>query len=314
MTTRRARRDALRRRRERLEPLVYVGARYAHAFLNLLPWSASRSVARCLGRLAYLLDSRERRAMALENLRRSFPSWTAAHAEQVLKDVYHHLAVSISDTLSFVRLVRGTGLDQLVERVGFEKLEGVRRRTGIVFVTGHFGHWEVLGAALPLLGYPVWSVGRPLRNRLVDRYVRRMRQKTGQRMLSSRGAMLQLIRLLKRGQNVGLLVDQDARKTGVFVDFFGRPASTTPTPARLAIYTGAPIAFVYARRAGRASRFRIVLADLIEPQQQGDPDAEVRRITQRLTSDLEREIRKAPEEWLWLHRRWKTYPGKYRPV
>jgi KDO2-lipid IV(A) lauroyltransferase len=120
--------------------------------------------------------------------------------------------------------------------------------------------------------------------------------------------------LLKRGQNVGLLVDQDARKTGVFVDFFGRPASTTPTPARLAIYTGAPIAFVYARQVGRASRFRIVLADLIEPQQQGDPDAEVRRITQRLTSDLEREIRNAPEEWLWLHHRWKTYPGKYRPV
>jgi len=291
--------------------LRYAAVRLVLVLLQILPWSASRHVACFLGDLAFTFDRRGRQADAVRNIRRAFPSLERAQAVQVLKDVYRNLARMLVDSLKFARLAaRGRGVEFL-ETVGFERLQQARGETGVIFVTGHFGHWEVLGTALPLLGYPVWSLGREFRNPFLDSYVRRMRETTEQHMLPKRGAMRQIIRLLKQGSSVGFLIDQDARKDGIFVDFFGRPASTTPAPARIALGTGAPVAFVYARWIPGRMRFRIVLHDLVLPQEGADVRTETLRMTQRLTADLEAIVREAPAEWLWLHRRWKTYPGKY---
>jgi KDO2-lipid IV(A) lauroyltransferase len=124
--------------------------------------------------------------------------------------------------------------------------------------------------------------------------------------------MLQALRALRAGRNLAFLIDQDARRDGIFVDFLGKPASTTASPARLAYATGAPIAFMYARRLGRQSRFQIVIADVIWPRQDAEETGEVFRMTQRMSRDLEEVVTKWPTEWMWMHRRWKTYPGKYR--
>jgi KDO2-lipid IV(A) lauroyltransferase len=291
--------------------LYYASARSVTTLVQVLPWSVGRQVARLMGFMAYLLDRPSRREEAIENLCSAFPFLRRQRAVSILREVYGHLAESFVDALQFARVVRQGRIASVLEPVGFEKLAGLPNTTGLVFVTGHFGHWELLGAAAALLGYPVWSVGRPFLNVFIDRYVRDLREGTGQRMVDKRGALPRMIRLVRAGQNVALLIDQDARKQGIFVDFFGRPASTTPSAALIALRTGAPVVFVCARRLDGQNRFQVQVKDVVPPSAEAKNDAEIHRITQRLTKDLEAVIREAPSQWLWLHRRWKTYPGKY---
>ena len=293
---------------------VYLFCRGTLALLQALPWRLARRVARLLGGLAYLLDVSGRKRLALANIRRAFPDISDREARRILRGVYCHFAAAVVDTANVCRFAGREQRDELFETVGFEKLRAMPRRTGVIFVTGHVGHWEVLGVASSLLGYPVWSIARRLKNPLIGRFLTRVREAMGQRTMVKEDAWRQIIRLLQRGESVAALIDQDVRSKGIFVDFFGRPASTAPSVARLAIRTGAPVAFVCARRVGSQNRFRIAVTDLITPQPERSRDQEVRRITQRLTQDLEDVVRQAPEQWLWLHRRWKTRPGDYEPA
>ncbi len=291
--------------------LMYATMRCVLALLQSLPWSAGRALARLMGDVAYMLDRPERKAGALSNLRKAFPALDRKEALRILRGVYEHLLESLLDAFNFAHVARRRSSANLFEAVGWDTLRDISPETGAILVTGHFGHWEVLGAALPLLGFPAWALARFRRNPFFDRYVRRVRTATGMRILPRHGAMRRALHLLKRGEIVAFLMDQDARHRGIFVEFFGRPASTTTTVARLAIRTGCPVAFAYGRRIPGQNRFRLVLKDVFTPVPGADTKSEVFRITQRLTSDLEEAIREAPQEWLWLHRRWKTYPGKY---
>jgi len=295
------------------DALRYALARAVASLLQALPWETGRELMGVLGDLAYVLDRASRKRNAAANVMRAFPSLDEKAARRLLRACYRHFCQSILDTLNFTRFAGHWPNEHLFEAEGFDRLDGLDGRTGVLFVTGHFGHWELLGTASRLLGCPVWSVMRRRRNVFVDRYIERMRRRTGQRLLDRHGALRKIIRLIRGGEHVAFLMDQDARRHGIFVDFFGRPARTVDSPARIALRTGAPLAFVYARRIG-PRRFRCVLSDVIVPRLDADRDAEVRRITQRLTADLEDVVRQAPHEWLWLHRRWKTYPGKYDGV
>jgi len=289
---------------------VFAAARCAMSMLQMLPWRRGREMAGWCGDLFYLLDRPERKRLASANLCKAFPGMTQSESRTVLRQVYSGAAQGVLDSLHFIRLVGRRPDADLFEFEGFERLENLPRTTGIVFAAAHFGAWEVAGTALPRGGYPMWSMMRGFRNMFADRHIREMRRTTGAHMLEKHGALRHIIRLLRGGEHVALLIDQDARRHGIFVEFFGRPACTTPAPASLALRTGAPIAFGYAHRIGR-ERFRIVLDDLIQPNQDADKDEEILRITQRLTADLERLVRKHPAEWLWMHRRWKTTPGMY---
>jgi len=289
---------------------VFATARCAMSMLQMLPWRRGREMAGWCGDLFYLLDRPERKRLAAANLRKAFPGMTGPASRALLRQVYSGAAQGLLDALQFIRLAGRRPDADLFEFEGFEPLEKLRGESGIVFATAHFGAWEVAGAALPRGGYPVWSMMRGFRNTFADKHIRDMRRATGARMLEKHGALRHIIRLLRQGEHVALLIDQDARRHGIFVEFFGRPACTTPAPASLALRTGAPIAFGYARRIG-PERFRIVIDDVIVPNQDADTQQEILRITQRLTSDLERLVREHPTEWLWLHRRWKTKPGRY---
>jgi len=291
--------------------MIYVAMRCLLGVLQLLPWSAARPVARRLGDVGYLLDRPRRKAKALSNLQAAFPGLDQAEAKRILRGVYCHLAECVLDALKFAYYAYQHDAMALLEPVGWEKLDQVPRQTGLIFAGGHFGHWEVLGTALPILGYPTWTMARPRGNQFVESRLRRLREATGQQMLPKDAVARRMIRLLRAGENVGLLADQDARRHGIFVEFFGRMASTTPSVAAMSFHTGAPVAFVYARRIPGQNRFRVVLKDVIVPDPQGDKKAEVRRITESITANLEELVRDAPQEWLWLHRRWKTHPGKH---
>ena len=290
--------------------LQYVTARCTQAFLQALPWDTARAATRLLGDLGYVLDRPQRKARALSNLSKSFPALEPRQARRILRGVYRHLSESILDALNVARFAGHWDCRDLFQMVGWERLEKVQRATGVLFVSGHFGSWETLGAALPLFGYPLWTVGRSGHNRFIASHVQRLREATGQRILPKHGALGRIIRLVRRGENVGFLIDQDARRHGIFVDFFGRPASTTPSVAKIAICIGCPIVFAYAQRIPRQNRFKLELKDIVIPRPECDTSAEVHRITQRLTSDLEEVVRQAPEQWLWLHRRWKTYQDR----
>jgi Kdo2-lipid IVA lauroyltransferase/acyltransferase len=287
---------------------VFLTARCAASMLQMLPWRRGRELAGWCGEMFYLLDRPERKQRAAENLRRAFPGMTPAESCTLLRRVYSHAAQGLLDALHFTRLVGRRPDADLFEFEGFERLAHLPEKPGIVFATAHFGSWEVAGTALPCGGFPIWSMMRGFRNVFADTYIRNVRRSTGAKMLEKHGALRHIIRLLRRGEHVALLIDQDARRHGIFVQFFGRPASTTPAPASLALRTGAPVAFGYARRIG-PERFRVVLDDVIQPNPDADTDQEVLRITQRLTSDLERLVRESPADWLWMHRRWKTTPA-----
>jgi len=287
---------------------VFLTARCAASMLQMLPWRRGREVAGWCGELFYLLDRPERKSRAAANLRQAFPGMSRAESCAALRQVYSRAAQGLLDSLHFIRLVGRRPDADLFEFVGFERMAELPEKPGIVFATAHVGSWEVAGTALPRGGFPIWSMMRGFRNVFADKYIRDMRRTTGARMLEKHGALRRIIRLMRQGEHVAFLIDQDAGRHGIFVDFFGRPASTTPAPASLALRTGATIVFGCARRIG-PERFRIVLDDLIQPNPNADTDEEIRRIMQRLTSDLERIVRQSPTDWLWLHRRWKTTPA-----
>ena len=291
--------------------LEYIAARVVIGAFQVIPWPVGRCIARAWAFCTWAFDKRSRKQEAAENLRRAFPRMDEKEARRTVRRVYYHLADSVLDWLKLARLAGRPGISDYFETVGKEKLEVLPPDKPVVFVTGHFGDWEALGIAASLMGYPIWAVGRSFDNELLDAYVNRLRGVTGQHVVAKHGATLQVFHVLAGGTNVALLIDQDARQHGIFVDFFGRPASTTDLAARLCLRTGCAAAFVYAHRLPGRPRFRIVCSDVVLPQPDADPQEEVHRITQRLTADLEEVVRRMPEQWLWLHRRWKTWPGKY---
>ena len=292
--------------------LQYLAIRSLESSIKVFPWRFGTYLAGVVGDFMGLLDRPCRKARTADDLRQAFPGLSDQDIRKTVRDVYRNLVKSVLDTMNLLRFGRD-GYADFLETEGFEQLEQTRgSRQGVIFVTGHFGCWELLGAAGAALGWPVWSLARPLKNSLLNDYLQRIRESSGQYVLTKRGSMQETIRLLRGGQNVAFLIDQDARKEGIFVDFFGRPASTFSSVARMSIYTGAPVALVYARRIGEQIRFKAVLKDVTWPRREAPPEEEVARITQAFTKGLEAAIRESPSDWLWLHDRWKTYPGKYK--
>ncbi len=290
---------------------AYGALRALEAFLLVIPWEFGRLIGIGLGRLAYLLDKRERKEWMRHNIQSAFPHFTPSRVRATIIGTYCCLCQSGVDAIYFMRYAASGHTRRLLEDGWAEMLERIPKGSGAIFVSGHFGCWEVLGVGIATLGYSVLSVARPLRNQLVDRHLQRLRESTGQKVLPKKGSMRQALEALKNGFQLGFLIDQDARRQGIFVDFFGRPACTHTSAARLAISAGVPLAFIYAQRTGYRNQFRIGMKDVIVPRKHADRDEEVLRITQRLTKNLEEVIRQWPEQWLWMHRRWKTYPGKY---
>ena len=183
-----------------------------------------------------------------------------------------------------------------------------RDRRGIIMLTGHYGNWEVLGYALATLGFETTSIARPLDNPYVNDYLLGVREKQGQRIIAKKGATGEVTDVLSKGGIVGFIADQNAGPKGIFVDFFGRKASTYKSIGLLAMEYETPIVVGYARRVDDRFRFQMGVQDIIWPgdwQAQADP---LRYITQRYTRAIEDFVRADPGQYLWVHRRWKTRP------
>lgn len=201
--------------------------------------------------------------------------------------------------------------DEVLSRVEFEDPERFHdlrsRGRGVVLYTGHLGNWEVVGSAIAALGQPIWVVVATQRNRRVDTFVRRTRERAGMGVIRAEEGLRPILRALRRNEMVAFVADQDAGRDGEFVEFLGRPASTHLGPARFARLTGAPIQAGFAVRLSDG-RYRCELPPAIEVRTDlSDARAEQLALGE-MTALLEAAVRRYPEQWFWMHRRWKSRP------
>jgi KDO2-lipid IV(A) lauroyltransferase len=283
----------------------------AQTIVSRLPRRLALAVGRGLGRALGGLDRRHV-AIAEENLRHAFPHWDRARRLRTARAVYAHFGRMIFDIL----WLRGHSREEVLSRldvVGREHVEKVMAAgRGAMFVTAHLGNWEVIGLAHGWTFGPVTVVARPLDNPALDRRLCAFRTMGGNTVVYKQRALAQVLRTLRGGGAVAILMDQNVQeKDGVFVDFFGRPAATTTVAAALAVKTGCALVPAHTT-IGADGRYRVVYEPPLEWTPSGDKQADVARLTQKLTLVIEGWIREAPEQWLWIHRRWKTQPRNER--
>jgi KDO2-lipid IV(A) lauroyltransferase len=227
----------------------------------------------------------------------------------LVRAVYRHFCRLLVQIIHVPQLLNVSNWKQHVEMGNWDGLIDVLLKgRPVLMVTGHFGNWELGGYIMGLIGFPPHAVARPLDNRFLDSFLRSFRERTGQRLLAKHGDLERMQELLDQGGVIATLADQDAGQRGCFVDFFGRPASTHKAIAILSLEYNVPLVVVGVVHVGEPLLYRAEVEDVILPEDYAkQPDA-VRAITQRFTSGLERIVRRHPEQYFWLHRRWKHQP------
>lgn len=293
-------RPSLRHRAE------YLGFRLLRGGFRLMPRSAALHLGEMVGWVAGAALGVRRRVVDA-NLRIAFPDRSERWRLRVARASYRHLGREA------VMTFRGSSRDELVqltEIVGLDAFEeAVATGRGVVAVTGHLGNWEIGGAAVAARGIPVDAVALVQANPLFDRDLTEARNRLGMRMIRRGAASREVLRTLAEGRVAALVGDQNARASGVFVDFFGRPASTYRGPALFALKTGAPLFLGIAIRASRHPlRYRIVFEE-VRVERSGDLEDDVRRLTAAHVAALERWVRAEPEQYFWQHQRWRTRPS-----
>lgn len=301
---------ARKARNRAVDYLVYLLVRLVVGVCQALSVEQSYRFADALAGLLYRVDRRHRQ-VALENLRAAFgDAYTEAERDRIVRRVYRHFCRMLMEMLHIPRKLYLTNWRERISLKGHEETLD-RLLTGdrpVVMVTGHFGNWEMAGYLFGVFGFPPYSVARTLDNPYLDRFLRSFRERTGQKLIPKSGGYEQMVEVLERKGVLSFLADQDAGQRGLFVEFFGRPASTHKAIALLAIEHGAPIVVGGARRLGEEFRYEVVCEEVIDPREFEDSADAVRQITQRWTNALERLVRRDPEQYLWLHRRWKHQP------
>jgi len=292
-------------------PVVYIEyfvVRTLLAVIQALSFRAASFLAKAVGTVIYHLDKRHRQ-IALDNLKHALGGELGdADLKRLARASFQHLVLVGVEMAHAARLMTPRQWRRYIAIQGIEHFYKVcALGRGAIFVTGHVGNWELAGRALRFLGADCYFVMRPMDNPLLEKLIRDFRQATGV-AVSKRGALRVLTKALRDGKFLGILVDQDARKDGVFVEFFGRPASTVRSVAALALRMDVPILTGYVEPVDGKFFFKGYLDPPIYPVRTGDRDADILRLTQQFTSRIESYIRKIPHRWLWVHRRWKTNP------
>lgn len=293
-------------RRRAQHHLEYALILLARGLDRILGARLSGWLAAALGRLVYR-PLGIRRGVVEEQLRRAFPDRDEGWRRDVARASYEHLG---REGMMLLRLSR-LGPDDVIAVTDVDGLDALRAAVedgrGAVLVTGHFGNWEIGGAGVAARGIPVDAVVQRQANPHFDRLINRAREQLGIRVIQRGGATKDGLRSLRGGRVVALVADQDARSRGVFVPFFGRPASTHRGPAVLALRTGAPVFMGTAVRRGDG-RYAVTIREIPVPAA-GDPEEQIDRLTAALAAALESAVREEPGQYLWQHRRWKTLPG-----
>ena len=267
-----------------------------------LPLSGALALGRGLGSVV-----RHRRSVVKQNLARCFPEKSAAERRSIARAMYKNFGMTAMECLRF-------GYADLDEVESFVRWEGehylkeaLSQGRGVLVLSGHIGNWELLGTSTSLHGYPFAVVAKPFSNAKFNAYWNDLRKGLRVRHLPARNSYRSCLKALKNGEAVVLMLDQRMRKQkGIIVDFFGRPACTSPGLAYLAAQSGAPIIPAFAPRQADNSHV-VKIYPPLEPPPNRDEET-IRKATQQYTRIIEDEIRKNPAQWIWLHKRWKGQP------
>ena len=288
--------------------LVYVALRVLILFLYLFDIETNLATACVLGRLLWKYYHRGRNR-ALENLRASFPEKSEQWIWQTGRRSFEQLAMLAIDVLFTPRLVKKYNWRQYSRYKNTERAKWLMQEgQGLLLVGAHYGNFEIVGYLLGLFGFNIYSIARPLDNKYINRYLYGVRRRVGQRIIDKKGAAELMERLTGDGATLCFVADQDAGRKGIFVDFFGRPASTYKSIGLLAITRGVPIAVGYSRRVGNRFCFEIGMNRLIMPEEWAEKDDPLRWVTAEYTRAIEQFVREDPTQYWWLHRRWKHRP------
>ncbi|NIA21512.1 MAG: hypothetical protein GWP05_05995 [Anaerolineaceae bacterium] len=296
-------------RKKAFDYLLYVALRMGVLLIQLFPIEVMQLIARGLGNLFYLLDKKHRRR-AIDNLTQAFgDQWSQRRVRATARKCCQHMIMLGMEILSLAKLINRHTWHEYVELDNVaETLRVICDNRGIILLTGHFGNWEVLGYMVGALGIRTYAIARPIDNPYIDRWLMSHRQETGQSIINKFGAADLAVKVIQSEQALCFLGDQHAGRKGIWVDFFGRKASTYKSIALLSMQMNCPIAVVGAWRLGNRFKFRTYINDVIDPQQYANDKEAVLHITQRYTKDLENIIRQAPDQYLWMHRRWREPP------
>ena len=290
--------------------LIYLTVRVVICFIQMMSYATARRCADRLAWLAYHLDRRHHR-VALDNLKLSLPEIKDdRRRDRVVRAVYRHFCLLLVEIIQVPRKLHPTNWRQHLDLAGGRQLvDALLSDRPLLLVTGHFGNWELGGYVLGLLGFNTYAIARTLDNPYLDDFLRGFRQRTGQKVLAKNDDFANIQAVLANRGVLATLADQDAGARGPFVEFFGRPASTHKAVALLALEYQVPMLVIGTPRVGEPMKYQVVAEELILPEEYaGQPDA-VRGMTQRFTAALERVVRRFPEQYFWLHRRWKHQPA-----
>ena len=286
--------------RHRLEHAI---VRTLLALVRRVPGPLLRAGGTLLGLTFYTVDRAHRR-IAQRNLATAFPSRSASERRVIARAAFAHFGRLLLELLRFATLSPA----EMLARAEFDGEERARlayaQGKGVLFITGHFGFWELHAMVHAVKIRPIGVLARALDNPHLDRLLEHIRQRTGNTVIYRSGTIRRVMRTLQGGEGVAVLIDQHIiGRDAIYVDFFDRPAATTSAVAALALRTGAPVVPVFALPLG-GGRYRMIYEHPIEPPRPDSPDA-IREFTQRCTDVLEMYVRRHPELWLWMHRRWR---------
>ena len=288
--------------------LQYAPVAVLVRLIGVLPRPLARAAGIFFGGLVYHLHPRLRR-VGLRNLELAFPDKPIKERRKILRGVYVSLGRLLGEVCLFPYYTPANA-SQLAVYQGFENFEAAEKRgKGVLLLTGHFGGWEIGSFFHSLMGHPMQIVVRPLDNPYVDALVAHYRGLHGNGMIGKQEFARSLIAAMRRNGTVGILMDTNMTPPqGVFVDFFGIPACTASGVARVALHTGAAVVPAFTIWDSVLRRYRVAFDRAVELVRTGDDEADTVANTALFTKVIEQYVRRYPDQWLWVHRRWKTRP------
>jgi KDO2-lipid IV(A) lauroyltransferase len=297
--------------RQRLE---YAAAWPFIKILGILPRPLARAAAISLAQVVYLLHPRLRK-VGMRNLAMAFPEKSDAERARILRGEFTSLGRQLAEVCQLPSYTL-ENVEKVVVYDGFEHYEQAKARgKGVLFLTGHFGAWELSAFSHSLHGHWMHIVIRPMDNLYLDRLIRSYRTMHGNKTVAKDEFVRGLISAMKAGEVVGILMDTNVTPPqGVFVDFFRIPACTASGLARIALRTDAAVIPGFTIWDESLGKYRLRFDPIVELIRTGNLEADIQANTQKFTKIIEDYVRRYPEQWLWVHRRWKARPPGEPPL
>jgi len=288
-----------------IDEILYRLIRLAIRMMSHIYYPLAQHMGRGLGTIAYLIPM-SRKKVALENIRRSFPSLTERKAKRLLRRVYMHFGQMFFEIPHIFRMTRDT-LDRYMIFDGEENVvNALSRKKGVFFLTAHFGNWEFLCAAGSLRAGSLAVIARPVDFKPLDGVVAEIRSLFGTEVIPKQKALRRVRSALRENKLIGILLDQNVDwYEGVYVPFFDRWACTNKGLALIALITGTPVVPAFPVRQ-KDGRYRIIFEKEVELRRTGDRTRDIEENTEIFTNIIEKYVRKYPDHWFWFHKRWKT--------